>query len=67
MAKSNQDNYTRPEDKARWGFGGTAKEIKVAPQTVGETPEQGGLESDATGDKEATEARKNGGGAKASK
>lgn len=35
------DTYLNPNDKARWGFGGTEGAITVGPQTVGET---GGVE-----------------------
>ena len=62
MAKTNEDNYTRPEDKARWGFAGTANKITIGDQTVGETPEQGEVESVASGDKDVQEPRHNGGG-----
>ena len=31
------DNYMNPNDKARWGFSGTAKDVKVGTETVGET------------------------------
>jgi len=62
MAKTNEDNYTNPEDKARWGFGGSADKITIGDQTVGETPEQGSVESAATGDKDVQEPRNNGGG-----
>lgn len=37
-----QDNHIDPNNKARWGFGGTAGNITVGPKTVGET---GGVES----------------------
>lgn len=60
---SDTTNYTRPEDKARWGFSGNADEIKVAPQTVGETLEEG--EEVSIDAKPAAKAsHKNGGGAK---
>ncbi|MDM9593632.1 MULTISPECIES: hypothetical protein [Pseudomonas] len=36
-----EDNHIDPNNKARWGFGGTAGNITVGPQTVGET---GGVE-----------------------
>ncbi|WP_312158116.1 HeH/LEM domain-containing protein [Pantoea piersonii] len=32
-----KDHYVDPNDKARWGFAGSDGEIKVGPQTVGET------------------------------
>lgn len=32
-----KDHYVDPNDKARWGFSGSDSEIKVGPQTVGET------------------------------
>lgn len=62
MAKTNEDNYTRPEDKARWGFAGTANKITIGDQTVGETPEQGEVESVASGGKDVQAPRNNGGG-----
>lgn len=37
-----EDNHIDPNNKARWGFGGSAGKITVGPQTVGET---GGVES----------------------
>ena len=62
-AKSNADNYIRPEDKARWGFGGTKSKIEVGPQTVGETLEDGETVSGSTTVADVQEARNNGGGA----
>lgn len=32
-----KDHYVDPNDKARWGFSGSDGEIKVGPETVGET------------------------------
>lgn len=32
-----KDNHIDPDTKARWGFGGTAGNITVGPETVGET------------------------------
>jgi len=37
-----EDKHIDPNNKARWGFGGTAGNITVGPKTVGET---GGVES----------------------
>jgi len=37
-----EDKHIDPNNKARWGFGGTAGKITVGPQTVGET---GGVDS----------------------
>ncbi|WP_312800274.1 hypothetical protein [Pseudomonas sp.] len=54
-----KDKYIDPNEKARWGFGGTAESITVGPQTVGET---GGVETARTPVDE-TAARNNGGGA----
>lgn len=53
-----KDKHIDPNVKARWGFGGSADNITVGPETVGET---GGVDSVRT---EADEpaARKNGGG-----
>ncbi|WP_434134370.1 hypothetical protein JQR88_10880 [Pseudomonas luteola] len=56
-----KDKYIDPNEKARWGFGGTAENITVGPQTVGET---GGVETARTPVDE-TAARNNGGGADA--
>lgn len=56
------DNYTRPEDKARWGFGGTADEIKVGPEKVGDTLEEGEKVSGTTTVADVQAARHNGGG-----
>lgn len=55
-----KDKHIDPNVKARCGFGGSADNITVGPETVGET---GGVDSVRT---EADEpaARKNGGGAK---
>tara|TARA_R110000851_G_scaffold33896_4_gene90404 strand:+ start:9778 stop:9963 length:186 start_codon:yes stop_codon:yes gene_type:complete len=55
-----KDNHIDPNLKARWGFGGTAKEIKVGVETAGET---GGVETARTKPEEKA-ARKTGGGAK---
>jgi len=57
----NADNYTRPQDKARWGFGGTADKIELGQQTVAETPEQG-TPKPARSKKGAAAAQNNGGG-----
>lgn len=54
-----KDNHIDPNLKARWGFGGTADNITVGPETVGET---GGVDSVRTESDEPA-ARKNGGGA----
>lgn len=32
-----KDNYIDPNQKARWGFGGSDGNITVGPETVGET------------------------------
>ncbi|MCX5511326.1 hypothetical protein [Pseudomonas sp. BJa3] len=32
-----EDKHIDPNNKARWGFGGSAGQITVGPQTVGET------------------------------
>lgn len=53
-----KDKHIDPNTKARWGFGGSAGNITVGPQTVGET---GGVDSARTESKE-TAARNNGGG-----
>ena len=53
-----KDKYIDPNGKARWGFGGSAENITVGPETVGET---GGVDSARTESKE-TAARHNGGG-----
>lgn len=53
-----KDKYIDPNDRARWGFGGSEGNITVGPQTVGET---GGVETARTPVDE-TEARGNGGG-----
>ncbi|TCT87604.1 hypothetical protein [Pseudomonas sp. LP_4_YM] len=37
-----EDKHIDPNNKARWGFGGTAGKITVGPKTVGET---GGVDS----------------------
>lgn len=63
-----EDKHIDPNNKARWGFGGSEGNITVGPQTVGET---GGVDSART-ESDETEARNNGGGkatqaAKASK
>jgi len=58
----NADNYTRPQDKARWGFGGTAEKIELAQNTVGETPEQG-VPGEGKPKTKPKAARDNGGGA----
>jgi hypothetical protein len=58
----NADNYTRPHDKARWGFGGTADKIELAQNTVGETPEQG-VPGEGKARTKPKAARDNGGGA----
>lgn len=52
------DTYLNPNDKARWGFGGTEGAITVGPQTVGET---GGVEH-ARSEPRDTGALNNGGG-----
>lgn len=57
----NADNYTRPQDKARWGFGGTAEKIELAQKSVGETPEQG-IPGEGTSNTGLEGARDNGGG-----
>ncbi|WP_434681355.1 hypothetical protein J3P77_09630 [Pseudomonas sp. R1-18] len=54
------DKHIDPNNKARWGFGGTAGNITVGPQTVGET---GGVDTART-ESDETAARNNGGGAK---
>jgi len=55
-----KDKHIDPNNKARWGFGGSEGSITVGPQTVGET---GGVDSARTESKE-TAARNNGGGTK---
>lgn len=63
MAKSNDDNYTFPEDKARWGFGaGPGGQVTVGPQTVGETLEDGEKVSGPATVSDVQAPRKNGGG-----
>lgn len=54
------DNYMNPNDKARWGFSGTLKGVKVGEKTVGET---GGVEHVRV-EPENEAARHNGGGEK---
>ena len=54
------DNYLNPNDKARWGFSGTVKNIKVGEQTVGET---GGVDH-ARSEPKDEGAVNNGGGEK---
>ncbi len=51
------DKYMNPNNKARWGFGGTAQKITVGPQTVGEA---GGVEHVRT--EPANEGAHNNGG-----
>lgn len=55
-----KDNFMNPNNKARWGFGGTAKKITVGNETVGET---GGVDTVRTDPKDEG-AVKNGGGTK---
>jgi hypothetical protein len=55
-----QDKHIDPNNKARWGFGGDTGNIKVGPQTVGET---GGVDTART-ESDETAARNNGGGEK---
>lgn len=57
------DNYTRPEDKARWGFSGSLEGgIKIGEKTVGETLEDGEKVSGATTLSDVQAPRNNGGG-----
>lgn len=53
------DKYMNPNNKARWSFSGTLKDIKVGEKTVGET---GGVEH-VRSEPENEAARNNGGGA----
>lgn len=53
-----EDKYMNPNDKKRWGFGGTAEKITVGPETVGET---GGVEH-ARSEPKNEGATNNGGG-----
>lgn len=53
-----EDKHIDPNNKARWGFGGSAGKITVGPQTVGET---GGVESVLT-EPDSSGAHNNGGG-----
>lgn len=53
-----KDNHIDPNDKARWGFGGSEGNVTVGPQTVGET---GGVDHARVVPKDK-EAVNNGGG-----
>lgn len=53
-----EDKHIDPNNKARWGFGGSEESVTVGPQTVGET---GGVDSART-ESDETAARNNGGG-----
>lgn len=55
-----KDKHIDPNEKSRWGFGGTPGNITVGPKTVGET---GGVDSART-ESDETAARNNGGGEK---
>ncbi len=55
-----KDNHIDPNNKARWGFGGTEGKITVGDKTVGET---GGVDSART-ESDESGARNNGGGDK---
>lgn len=55
-----KDKHIDPNDKARWGFGGTEGAITVGPETVGET---GGVDSART-EADESAARNNGAGVK---
>ena len=61
------DNYMNPNDKARWGFSGTAKDVKVGTETVGETggvdhvrvePEDEGARGNGAGETRESVAKK---------
>lgn len=59
---ADQTNYTRPEDKARWGFGGKVGKITIeTPDDVTPIVGLAPVEPDDKG------AHKHGGGAKGSK
>lgn len=53
-----KDNYIDPNNKARWGFGGSEGNITVGPETVGET---GGVDH-ARSEPKDSGAVNNGGG-----
>lgn len=58
---SDETNYTRPEDKARWGFGGSIDEITMETPADSDAPKSVKSGKKKSGENEASH---NGGGNK---